>query len=39
MSSVAPDVIGFLWAGEGGRGVRGVQLVAANETGYMLIKV
>lgn len=36
MSSVARDVIGFLWAGVGGGGV---QLVAANETGYMLIKV
>lgn len=41
MSSVALDVIGFLWSDE--RGSRrmwavGVQLVAENETGYILVK-
>lgn len=45
MSSVARDVIGFLWGGcrvgggGGGGGGVGVQLVAVNETGYILINV
>lgn len=40
MSFVALDVIGFLWAGVRGRwGAMGVQLVAVNETGYILINV
>lgn len=40
MSSIALDVIGFLWAcekGSLGGDVMGIQLVAINETEYNLI--